>query len=117
VIFAERSTTGDGMLTAIELVNAMRAAGEPLSALAARIPRVPQVVLNSAVRHRDRWHLDVAVSGAVASAQARLEGRGRVLVRPSGTEPKLRIMVEGDDEREIHEIARELVRLSEARLN
>ena len=117
VIFAERSTTGDGMLTAIELVKAMRAAGEPLSVLAARIPRLPQVVLNSAVRHRERWHLDPALSSAVASAEARLEGRGRVLVRPSGTEPKLRIMVEGDDEREIDEIARELVKLSEARLN
>ncbi|MFN2484942.1 MAG: phosphoglucosamine mutase [Candidatus Limnocylindria bacterium] len=117
VIFSDLSTTGDGMLTAIELVKAIRAAGEPLSVLAWRIPSLPQVVLNSAALHKDRWQHDPAVSGAVASAEARLKGRGRVLVRPSGTEPKLRVMVEGDDEREIGEIARQLVDLAEARLN
>ena len=117
VIFAERSTTGDGMLSAIELVKAMRAADLPLSELSARIPRLPQVVVNSNVRHKDRWQLDLALTGAVASAEARLAGRGRVLVRPSGTEPKLRIMVEGDEQVEIGEIARELQALAEARLN
>ena len=117
VIFRDRSTTGDGLLTAIELVRALRASGEPLSALAARIPRLPQVVINSAVTRRDAWRDDAEFVAAVERATARMGERGRVLVRPSGTEPKIRIMVEGDDADEIDQIARELATLAEARLN
>jgi phosphoglucosamine mutase len=118
IIFRDRATTGDGMLTAIELVKAIRAAGgRSLAELASGIPRLPQVMLNSAVRHKDSWELDPVFTGAVASAEARLGSRGRILVRPSGTEPKLRIMVEGDQLDEISEIARELDELAQARLN
>jgi phosphoglucosamine mutase len=118
IIFRDRATTGDGMLTAIELVKALRAAGGPtLAELAGRIPRLPQVMLNSAVRHKDSWQLDPVFAGAVASAEARLGPSGRILVRPSGTEPRLRIMVEGDRLDEISKIARELDELAQARLN
>ena len=117
IIFADRSSTGDGLLTAIELVRSMRAAGEPLSELAGRIPRLPQVVINSAVARRDAWQEDDTFVTAVRRATERMGGRGRVLVRPSGTEPKIRIMVEGDDAGEIDDIARELATLAEARLN
>jgi phosphoglucosamine mutase len=118
VIFRDRATTGDGLLTAIELVRALRASGvQPLSQLAARIPRLPQVVLNSAVRRKDDWSEDRSFADAVERAAASLGERGRVLVRPSGTEPKIRIMVEGDDAAEIDRIARELAGLAEARLN
>jgi phosphoglucosamine mutase len=105
------------MLTAIELVKAVREAGAPLHELTARIPSLPQVVLNSAVRHKDSWEVDPAFASAVARAEGRLGSRGRILVRPSGTEPKLRIMVEGDREDEINEIAQELHELAQARLN
>jgi phosphoglucosamine mutase len=118
VIFRDRSTTGDGLLTAIELTRALRASGgEPLSALAARIPRLPQVVINSAVARRDSWREDADFIAAVERATAEMGERGRVLVRPSGTEPKIRIMVEGDDADEIDQIARELATLAEARLS
>ena len=117
IIFRDRSTTGDGLMTAIELVLAMRAAGRPLSELAAGIPRLPQVVINSAVRRKDAWREDREFAGAVESATDRLGERGRILVRPSGTEPKIRIMVEGDDADEIDGIARELATLAEARLS
>ncbi len=118
IIFRERATTGDGLLTAIELVRAWRASGiARLSELAGRIPRLPQVVLNSAARRRDEWSDDGAFAAAVADAEAQLADRGRILVRPSGTEPKLRIMVEGDEQDEIDRIARELAQLAEARLN
>ena len=118
VIFRERSTTGDGLLTAIELVSSMRAGGaRPLSELAAQIPRLPQVMLNSAVRRREEWETDDQLAAAVKRAEEHLAGRGRILVRPSGTEPRLRIMVEGDDHDEIDAIARELAGLAEARLN
>ena len=82
-----------------------------------RVPRLPQVVLNSAVRHKDQWQIDPDFNAAVAQATERLRGTGRILVRPSGTEPKLRIMVEGDDPEEIDAIARELDELAQARLN
>jgi phosphoglucosamine mutase len=118
VIFRERSTTGDGILTGIELIKTLRASnGTTLSELAGRIPRLPQVVLNSAVRHKDQWHIDPEFSVAVARAAARLKSRGRILVRPSGTEPKIRIMVEGDDPDEINDVARELDALAQSRLN
>jgi phosphoglucosamine mutase len=118
VIFRDRATTGDGLLTAIELVRTLRSSeGATLSGLSARIPRLPQVMINSAVRHKDQWQVDPEFGAAVAKATALLQGRGRILVRPSGTEPKIRIMVEGDDHEEINEIARELARLAEARLN
>ncbi len=117
IIFRERATTGDGILSGIELIRVLRTADEPLSTLAARVPRLPQVVLNSAVRHKDQWQVDPAFNAAVAQATERLRGTGRILVRPSGTEPKLRIMVEGDDPEEISAIARELDELAQARLN
>jgi len=118
VIFRDRATTGDGMLTAIELVRAVRAeGGATLAELASRIPRLPQVMLNSAVRHKDSWQLDPAFAAAVAEAESRLGPRGRILVRPSGTEPWLRIMVEGDRLDEITEIAHALDELARARLN
>jgi phosphoglucosamine mutase len=117
IIFRDRASTGDGLLTAIELVRAVSAAGGPLSELAARIPRLPQVVVNSAVRRRDDWQDDPELTGAIRRATEQLGDRGRILVRPSGTEPKIRIMVEGDDAGEIERMARELATLAEARLN
>jgi phosphoglucosamine mutase len=117
IIFRDRASTGDGLLTAIELVRSLRTAAMPLSELAARIPRLPQVVINSAARRRDAWREDDEFSGAVDRATEQMGDRGRVLVRPSGTEPKIRIMVEGDDAGEIDRIARELATLAEARLN
>ena len=118
IIFRDRASTGDGMLTAIELVKALRQAdGETLSRLADQVPRLPQVVLNSAVRHKDAWEVDPVFSAAVARAEERLGTRGRILVRPSGTEPKIRIMVEGERTEEINEIAQELDELAQARLN
>jgi phosphoglucosamine mutase len=118
VIFRDRATTGDGMLTAIELVKAVRAEGGPsLAELASRIPRLPQVMINSAVRHKDAWQLDPAFAAAVADASSRLGPQGRILVRPSGTEPWLRIMVEGQRLEEITEIAHALDELAQARLN
>lgn len=117
IIFRDRSTAGDGLLTAIELVRAMQHAREPLSTLADRIPKLPQVVINSVVRRRGDWRDDRDFAAAVNRATAEIGERGRILVRPSGTEPKIRIMVEGDDADEIERIARELATLAEARLN
>jgi len=117
IIFRDRATTGDGLVTGIELVRALRSSGRPLSELAGRIPRLPQVVINSVVSRRDEWQADPELSTAIERATTELGDRGRILVRPSGTEPKIRIMVEGDEAAEIERIARELATLAAARLN
>ncbi len=117
IIFRDLAATGDGILTGIQLARTLRAAGAALAELAAQIPRLPQVVINSAVRHREQWEIDPEFAAAVTEADARLGARGRILVRPSGTEPKIRIMVEGEDADEINQIARELSELASARLN
>jgi phosphoglucosamine mutase len=117
VIFRDLAVTGDGILTGIQLVRTLRETGATLAEAAAQIQMLPQVVINSAVRHRDQWEVDPEFAVAVAEADARLGARGRILVRPSGTEPKIRIMVEGEDADEINQIARELSELARARLN
>ena len=117
IIFRDVASTGDGILTGIELVRTLRRAGATLGELAAGIPMLPQVVINSAVRHRDQWEVDPEFAVALTAAEARLGTKGRILVRPSGTEPKIRIMVEGEDADEITQIARELSELASARLN
>lgn len=117
VIFRDLAVTGDGILTGIQLLRTLRDTGATLADGAAQIQMLPQVVINSAVRHRDQWEVDPEFAVAVAEADARLGARGRILVRPSGTEPKIRIMVEGEDADEINQIARELSELARARLN
>ncbi len=118
VIFRDLASTGDGLLTAIQVVAALHAEpGSTLGELAARIRRLPQVVINSDVRHKDQWQVDPLFAEAVTAAIARLGSRGRILVRASGTEPTLRIMVEGEEPDEIATIAKELADLATARLN
>jgi phosphoglucosamine mutase len=117
IIFRDLAVTGDGILTGIQLLRTLRDTGATLAEGAFQIEMLPQVVINSAVRHRDQWEVDPEFAVAVAEADARLGARGRILVRPSGTEPKIRIMVEGEDADEINQIARELSELARARLN
>jgi phosphoglucosamine mutase len=98
VIFLDRATTGDGLLTGLRLLSIMARTGRPLSELATVMRRLPQVLVN--VRVGDRRGLDgaAAVWRAVQAEEARLGDRGRVLVRPSGTEPVVRVMVEAETE-------------------
>jgi phosphoglucosamine mutase len=94
VIFAEHANTGDGILTGVLLLDAVRRAGAPLSELAGVVTRFPQVLLN--VRVKDRGGLDAADGfwSEVRAVETELGDAGRVLVRPSGTEPVVRVMVE-----------------------
>ncbi len=94
IIDRDVSTTGDGLATALLLLEALRAAGTSLDEAAAIMRRLPQRLVNVAVRDRDELGEAAAVWTAVEQEAGRLDGRGRVLVRPSGTEPLVRIMVE-----------------------
>ncbi|MFI5291852.1 MAG: phosphoglucosamine mutase [Candidatus Limnocylindrales bacterium] len=117
VIVAEHATTGDGVLTALEVLRVMAESGRPLSELAAQVPLYPQEQRTVPVRHRDQWQADRRLSAAVRAAETELTDRGRVLVRPSGTESALRIMVEGEDAARVLELADELAALAAERLH
>jgi len=94
LVFLDHATTGDGLLTALQLLGHVAAAGRPLTELAAVMTRLPQVLLNVAVPDQAKAMRDPGMLGAVAAAETRLNGAGRILVRPSGTEPVVRVMVE-----------------------
>jgi phosphoglucosamine mutase len=97
VIFRSYHTTGDGILTALEVMHLVRAEGRPLAELAANVERWPQVTKNVKASRRDQWESSAPFVAAVKEAQEALGTTGRLLVRPSGTEPVLRITVEARD--------------------
>jgi phosphoglucosamine mutase len=111
LIFLDHATTGDGLVTAVQVTNVMLRSGRRLSELRAAIPRLPQVLVNVRVRERDGAASSPEVAAAVAAAQARLARRGRILVRPSGTEPLIRVMVEAERQEEAETIAAEVAGL------
>jgi len=97
VIFRRLATTGDGLLTGVQLLDLLNRSGRPLSELAAdAMQRLPQVLVNVRVAHRDP-DVAVAIAADIAAVEAELGATGRVLVRPSGTEPLVRVMVEAPD--------------------
>jgi len=101
VIFSQLATTGDAILTFIQVAALLAESGRPLSELAAQITEYPQVLVNVPVHRRRGWREQPDLWAAVRAAEAQLGGRGRVLVRASGTERLLRVMAEGPDEAEI----------------
>jgi phosphoglucosamine mutase len=95
VIFGHLTTTGDGILTALQAVTAMRESGQPLSTLAAVMTEYPQILLNVRVTDRDSWKNDALLQESITKAETELGHHGRVNVRASGTEPLVRVMIEG----------------------
>ncbi len=117
VIIREIATSGDGLVTALELLRVMRGAGTGLDELATAIPLLPQQQRAIRVRHRDQWMNDDVLRGAIGEAEQRLAPHGRILVRPSGTEPVLRVMVEGHDAALVSELADAIAALADERLH
>lgn len=99
VIFSEHATTGDGILTAVRFLSLARRKGVTIAELAAAMRRFPQVLENVQVAHKERLREATEIQDAVREAEAKLAGAGRVLVRASGTEPLVRVMVEAETER------------------
>jgi phosphoglucosamine mutase len=117
IIFRNRSTTGDGLLTGIALADLMRRSGRSLADLAdGLVERVPQVLVNVPIPQPGRLADCAEVWEAVAKAQADLGHEGRVLLRPSGTEPLVRIMVEARLEAQANAVAADLAQVVEAEL-
>jgi phosphoglucosamine mutase len=105
VILADHATTGDGVLTALHLLRQIARSGRSLSELASVVDKLPQVLVN--VTGVDRALLDSSAElvAAVAAAETELDGGGRVLLRPSGTEPVVRVMVEAATTAQAEQIA------------
>jgi phosphoglucosamine mutase len=117
IIFRTRSTTGDGILTGLCLADLMARSGQPLAQLAdGLVERVPQVLVNVPIPQPERLAESTEIWEAVAKAEAELGHEGRILLRPSGTEPLVRVMVEARAEAQANAVAAQLVGLVEAAL-
>lgn len=118
VIFKDFNTTGDGVVTAIQLAGIVKAKGKTLSELASIMKELPQVLVNVKVPNelKNIHNTDEEIKAAIAEVEAKLQGRGRVLIRPSGTEPLVRIMLEGENQEEINADAHRIADLIRSRM-
>jgi phosphoglucosamine mutase len=105
VIFTASATTGDGLLTALHVMSAMAESGRPLSELASVVTRLPQVLINVPVDDRSAVAASTEVGDVVADVERVLGDSGRILLRPSGTEQLVRVMVEAGREDQARELA------------
>jgi phosphoglucosamine mutase len=110
-IFLDHNTTGDGLISALQMISLMKRTGKPLSELAQAMSAVPQILLNIKVKQKPKLESVPDIDRAIRESECRLNGSGRVLVRYSGTEPLLRIMVEGERDAVIKEVAEDLAHL------
>jgi phosphoglucosamine mutase len=108
LICLDKHTTGDGIVSALQVLGAMRQSGRTLAELTGDLVMYPQVLINVAVPRGFAWRESALIAKAQEAAEAALDGRGRVLLRPSGTEPVLRVMVEGEPREAIEAAARSI---------
>lgn len=117
IIFGEYSTTGDGLMTAMQLLSAIKRSGLPLSQLGELMTRFPQVLVNVRVRSKAGWENNVRIAKAVQSAEQELGEDGRILVRASGTESLIRVMAEGPELKNLECLAEKVAQTIRAELN
>ncbi|WHZ30041.1 MAG: Phosphoglucosamine mutase [Nitrospira sp.] len=110
-IFLDHNTTGDGLISALQMLSLVKRTKQPLSELAKVMTAVPQVLVNVHVTKKPRLESIPDIDGAIQESERRLNGCGRVLIRYSGTEPLLRIMVEGEQSAMVKEVAEDLARV------
>jgi phosphoglucosamine mutase len=115
IIFKEHTTTGDGVLSSLQFVGAVLQQGKTPSELASEIKIFPQVLVNAKINndYKKTYMKDPEVAKAIEDIEKTMAGNGRVLIRPSGTEPLVRVMIEGSDEQQIATLAKELAGLIE----
>jgi len=118
IIFSDYGTTGDGLLTALQLIAVLKETNKKLSELGDVMTTLPQVLINAKVANdkKNIYMKDEIINGEIRKLEERFHGEGRVLIRPSGTEPLVRVMIEGKDEKEITLMAQNLADLIEERL-
>ncbi len=111
IIFLDHNTTGDGPLTAVQVLYLMKKKALSLSKLVKEIKRYPQVLINVKVEHKRDIGNIPEIQSAIKNAEKKLDGKGRVLVRPSGTEPKIRVMLEGENLKQIKKLGQDIARV------
>lgn len=111
IIFLDYTTTGDGMLTALQLVNVMKETSKPLAELAGEVTKFPQVLKNVKVNEKERALKSPRVLDEIDQVEKEMGGNGRVLVRPSGTEPLVRVMVEAPTKEDCERYADRMVQV------
>lgn len=116
VIFLDYNTTGDGILTAIQLVDTLLASGKPLSELKKVMKQYPQVLVNVRVQDKSKFGGNALIAEAIAEVEQELGDNGRVLVRPSGTESLIRVMAEGPEKAELEKLVAQIVEVVEKQL-
>lgn len=119
MIFLEHNTTGDGILSSIMLSSVLKNSGKKMSELAAIVEILPQILINAHVdnNRKNEYKTDDEIQKRITSIENHLSNSGRVLIRPSGTEPLVRVMIEGRDMEGITELAKELASLIEKKLS
>jgi len=108
IICADVTTTGDGIVAALQVLAALRGSGQDLASFRSGMKKYPQTMINIGIGGKVSLEGNAEVAAAVAAVEARLGSRGRVLLRPSGTEPKVRVMVEGEDAAQVQALCSEL---------
>jgi phosphoglucosamine mutase len=108
ILALDRHTTGDGIIAALQVLAALRESGGDLADLLGGLQLYPQKLINVPMAKGFPWKDDASIQHRLEEVEARIAGRGRVLLRASGTEPLLRVMVEGEDEKEVFAAAEEL---------
>ena len=118
IFFLDDATTGDGQLSAVRLLEIMERTGKKLSELATIMKRFPQVMINVRIPdyQRENWKNDEVITNMIDRREAELGEEGRILVRESGTEPIIRVMIEGRDFTAINKMAMEISELIRKRL-
>ncbi|MCK8816149.1 phosphoglucosamine mutase [Natroniella sulfidigena] len=116
IIFADYNTTGDGLLTALQLIEVIVESGKPLAELREQMTAFPQLLVNVEVESKD-WEENQKISKAITEAEEVLGTDGRIFVRASGTEPVIRVMVEGQDKDELERLADQVAEVIEEELN
>ena len=108
IICRDITTTGDGIVSALQALTAVALTDKPLMELRSAMQKFPQTIINVRLGQNPNVSASQSVRDAVSDVEAKLQGKGRVLLRPSGTEPVLRVMVEGEDADLVAQLAREL---------
>jgi len=108
MLVLDKTTTGDGLISALQVLAVMKETGKPLSELVAGMPRYPQTMINVRTEQQLDPGKSPEIQNAVAIAEGELADKGRVVLRASGTEPVIRVMVEGQDEVQVVSLAKRL---------
>jgi phosphoglucosamine mutase len=116
IICSDLTTTGDGIVSALQVLRAMVGSGRPLAELKQGMAKYPQRMINVKAPHSGKLKGNAIIEQAVVAAEKVLAGRGRVLLRPSGTEPVVRVMVEGDEAALVEQLVRQLAATVEQQL-